>query len=168
MVKLTEPYADAWMKWLAEQIFSLKRDLPYKIVTKVADFQIEKARASTRSTTSPVVLYFLLTSLLQNPYADTNNFYIFKAKKCKTWATLNSFDRFFFFWFWPRFADNRFKFGTRTLFFQERGMFLLVFWRFKHKRGKLKDILWPLFTILNKLIYSFIWLISYRLLPHLV
>ena len=69
---------------LPEQIFSLKRDLPYKIVTKVADFQIEKARASTRSTTSPVVLYFLLTSLLQNPYADTNNFYIFKAKKCKT------------------------------------------------------------------------------------
>ena len=65
-------------------------------MTKVADFQSEKARASTRSTTSPVVLYFLLTSLLQNPYADTNNFYIVKAKKCKTWATLNSFGRFFF------------------------------------------------------------------------
>ena len=95
MVKLTEPYADAWMKWLAEQIFSLKRDLPYKIVTKVADFQSEKARTSTRSTESPAVLYFLLTSLLQNPYADTNNLYIVKAKKCKTWATLNSFGRFF-------------------------------------------------------------------------
>ena len=42
------------------------------------------------------VLYFLLTSLLRNPYADTNNFYIVKAKKCKAWATLNSFGRFFF------------------------------------------------------------------------
>ena len=47
-------------------------------------FESEKARTSTRSTKSPVVLYFLLTSLLQNPYADTNNFYIVKAKKCKT------------------------------------------------------------------------------------
>ena len=42
MVKLTLPYAVAWIKWLAEQIFSLKRDLPYKIVTKAADFQSKK------------------------------------------------------------------------------------------------------------------------------
>ena len=55
-----------------------------------------EARTSTRSTKSPVVLHFLLTSLLQNPYADTNNFDTVKAKKCKTWATLNSFGRFFF------------------------------------------------------------------------
>ena len=33
---------------------------------------------------SQAVLYFLLMSLLQNPYADTNNFYIVQAKKCKT------------------------------------------------------------------------------------
>ena len=39
---------------------------------------------STRSTKSPVVFYFLLTSLLQNPYADTNNVHMIKAKKCKT------------------------------------------------------------------------------------
>ena len=55
------------------QIFSLKRDLPYRIVTEVADFKSEKVRTSTTSTESPAVLYFLLTSLLQNPYADTNN-----------------------------------------------------------------------------------------------
>ena len=53
-------------------------------MTKVADSQSEKARTSTWSTESPVVLYFLLMSLLQNPYADTNNFYIVKAKKSKT------------------------------------------------------------------------------------
>lgn len=57
-----------------------KRDLPYKIVTKVADFQSEKAKTSTRTTKSTMVFYFLLTSLLQNPNDDTNNFYIVRAK----------------------------------------------------------------------------------------
>ena len=41
-----------------KQIFSLKRDLPYKIVTKVANFQSEKVGTSTRSTKSAVVLCF--------------------------------------------------------------------------------------------------------------
>ena len=72
---------------------SLKGDLPYKIVTNLADFPSEKARTSTRTTKSVVDLYFLLTSRFQNPYAYTNNFYIVKAK---TWATLKSFGPFFF------------------------------------------------------------------------
>ena len=77
---LTLEYSDLPNRNLA---FNMTSHTKY-IVTKVADFQSEKARTSTRSTKSPVILYFLLTSLLQNPYADTNNLYIVKAKKCKT------------------------------------------------------------------------------------
>ena len=44
IVRLTYPYADTWIKWLAEQIFSLKRDPPYKKVTKLADFQKWKSQ----------------------------------------------------------------------------------------------------------------------------
>ena len=55
IVRLTYPYADTWIKWLAEEIFSLKRDLPYKKVTKVADFQSVKPRTSTTATKSAVV-----------------------------------------------------------------------------------------------------------------
>ena len=58
IVRLTYPYADTWIKWLAEQIFSLKRDLPYKKVTKVADFQSGKAKTSTRTTKSAVFFFF--------------------------------------------------------------------------------------------------------------
>ena len=83
IVRLTYPYADTWLKWLAQQIFSLKRDLSYKKVTKVADFQCEKARTSTRSTKS-----ICCTTPI---------------KTWKTSATLNSFVRFFF---WRRFADH--------------------------------------------------------------
>ena len=57
IVRLTYPYADTWIKWLAEQIFSLKRDLPYKKVTKVADFQSGKAKTSTRTTKSAVFFF---------------------------------------------------------------------------------------------------------------
>ena len=35
-----------------------KLDIPYKIVTKVVDFQSEKAKTSTRTTKSTVVFYF--------------------------------------------------------------------------------------------------------------
>ena len=61
-------------KVTCEQMFNLKRDLPYKIMTKAADFQNENARTSTWTTNLAAVLYFLLTSLVLNPYADTNNF----------------------------------------------------------------------------------------------
>ena len=42
-------------------------------MTKVADFQSVKVRTSTRTTKSAVVLYFLLTSILQNPYAGARS-----------------------------------------------------------------------------------------------
>ena len=45
----------------------------HKKKVNVAGFQSVKARTSTRTTKSAVVFYVLLTSLLQNPYANTNN-----------------------------------------------------------------------------------------------
>ena len=65
------------------------------MVTKVAGFQSEKARTSTWTTQSPVVLSFLLTSLLQNPYADTNNFYIVRSENVKNVSHSEQFSPFF-------------------------------------------------------------------------
>ena len=72
----------------------------------MTDFQSVKARTSTRTTKSAVVLYFLLTSLLQNRMLTLIIGIQLERKRENPeplWTV----------WplFWPRFADHCFKFS---------------------------------------------------------
>ena len=72
-----------------------------------------------------MVLYFLFTSLLQNPYPDTNNLYIVRAKKGKNVSHSEQF--------WPPFADRRFKFGARSAL--NVSGYVASFWAMEIRRG---------------------------------
>ena len=111
IVRLTYPYADTWIKWLAEQIFRLKRDLPYKKVT-VADFQSVKPELLQGLQSQQWFLMFywrlfykihmlilLISIQLERKRENREPLYT-------VLATFSSF--------WPRCADHRFKFGARS------------------------------------------------------
>ena len=94
IVRLTYPYADTWIKWLAEQIFSLKRDLPYKIEKS------GKAKTSTRTTKSEVFFLMFYWRLFYKIHMLILIISIQLERKREIVSSLNSFGHFFSFQIW--------------------------------------------------------------------